>query len=80
MLARKPDHITVGDVFRALEGEISPSECVADGIIQCSRDENCATQKVLSQIKNSIDQVIDSITLNDMIDNQEFAGLEMEGK
>lgn len=80
MLSRSPEEITVGEVLRALEGQISPSECVSDGINQCSRDEKCATQKVLSQIKDSIDQVIDSITLMDMINDKEFTESELEGK
>ncbi|NMA49777.1 MAG: Rrf2 family transcriptional regulator, partial [Tissierellia bacterium] len=73
MLSRAPDDITVGQVLRALEGEIAPYECVDGTDHNCTRGDDCATKLVLVKIKVSIDQVIDSITLNDMvIDNIEI--------
>ena len=73
MLSRAPDDITVGQVLRALEGEIAPYECVDGTDHACTRGDDCATKLVLVKIKDSIDQVIDSITLNDMIiDNIEI--------
>lgn len=69
MLSRSPDEITVGNVLRSLEGDISPAECIDDGDeVLCSKEENCATKLVLVKIKKSIEEVIDSITLTDMID------------
>ncbi|MCR3956351.1 MAG: Rrf2 family transcriptional regulator, partial [Gudongella sp.] len=79
MLSRVPEKITVGEVLRSLEGQMSPSDCVADGSYDCSRDDRCATQWVLGQIKNSIDQVIDSITLMDMIKDNNGINTELEG-
>lgn len=67
MLSRKPDEITVGQVLRSLEGQMSPSECVAEDGFDCARDDSCATRWVFAKIKDSIDRVIDSITLEDMV-------------
>ena len=67
MLSRTPEEITVGQVLRSLEGQMSPSECVSDDGYDCSRDDNCATRLVFAKIKESIDRVIDSITLQDMV-------------
>lgn len=67
MLSRKPEEITVGQVLRSLEGQMSPSECVSEDGFDCSKDDSCATRLVFAKIKDSIDRVIDSITLQDMV-------------
>ncbi len=68
MLNRKPEDITVGDVLRCLEGNIAPALCLEDGVKEeCSMSDECITKYVWSEIKNSLDNVIDSITLEDMI-------------
>jgi Rrf2 family protein len=69
MLTRKPADITVGQILRALEGELGPAECVHDTISECTKEDGCATKLVLIKIKDSIDEVIDSITLEDMVND-----------
>lgn len=66
-LSREPDDITVGQVLRALEGDLSPADCVSDGSGECTKEDSCVTKMVLVKIKDSIDEVIDSITLSDMV-------------
>ncbi len=66
LLTREPKDITVGQVLRSLEGHLAPAECVQHDI-DCSKEDNCATKLVLMKIKDSIDNVIDSITLEDMV-------------
>ncbi|NLV88502.1 MAG: Rrf2 family transcriptional regulator [Tissierellia bacterium] len=68
MLSKKPSEITVGEILRALEGNIAPYDCVVDDDFVCSREDTCVTRPVWVKIKNSIDEVIDSITLQDMIE------------
>ena len=72
MLSRKPEEITVGQVLRCLEGDMAPSDCVmeVDGV-QCSRGDECVTKLVWLKIKDSVDDVIDSITLQDMLDDED---------
>lgn len=71
MLSSKPSEITVGQILRCLEGDMAPSDCVmeTDGF-QCSREDQCVTKLVWVKIKDSVDEVIDSITLQDMIDDE----------
>lgn len=71
MLSNEPKHITVGQILRCLEGDMAPSDCVmeTDGF-QCSREDECVTKLVWMKIKDSVDEVIDSITLQDMIDDK----------
>jgi Rrf2 family transcriptional regulator, cysteine metabolism repressor len=68
LLGRTPDKITVGDIIVVLEGPVAPSECVLDSE-NCSNSEECVTKVVWEKIKTSIEEVINSITLQDMIDD-----------
>lgn len=72
LLSNKPKEITVGDVIRSLEGNIAPSDCVIEGeSIDCANGEFCVTRGVWKKIRDSINQVIDTVTLQDMVDEQE---------
>lgn len=68
LLSRPPEEITVGNILRSLEGELSPSDCIIDGLSECERETMCVTKNVWIKIKDSIDEVVDSITLKDMIE------------
>lgn len=69
MLSREPSEITVGEILRTLEGDLAPADCIGIDDVQCSQEETCATKGVWIKIKNSIDDVVDSITLKDMLDD-----------
>ncbi len=70
LLNDDPKNITVGEVIRALEGDIAPSECVLDeNSGKCIKEDCCVTKNVWIKIRNSINDVIDSITLQDMVDD-----------
>ncbi len=74
MISRDPEEITVGQVLRSLEGDMAPSDCILEGDeIACPREDECVTKIVWIKIKESIDNVIDSITLKDMLDDQNKA-------
>ncbi|NLJ59200.1 MAG: Rrf2 family transcriptional regulator [Tissierellia bacterium] len=64
LLAMEPEKITVGMILRALEGDITTSECISKDV--CSREAICATRVIFEKIENSISDVIDNITLADM--------------
>ncbi len=67
-LARPPAQLTVGAVVRALEGPVAPVECLAIEYVagSCDREIGCLSRPVWRRLKNSIDQVLDSITLADL--------------
>ncbi|MDI9476627.1 MAG: RrF2 family transcriptional regulator [Natronincolaceae bacterium] len=70
MLAHKPSEITVGDIIRVLEGPLGPSDCVLEnGPIQCNNADHCIAKTVWEKIQTSISDVIDFITLQDMLDD-----------
>ena len=71
MLAKPPEDITVGSILRVLEGNMAPAECVIDEDYECKNEESCVTKLVWIRIMDSIDEVIDSITLKDMLNESE---------
>ncbi|WDC83761.1 Rrf2 family transcriptional regulator [Caloramator sp. mosi_1] len=68
VLSRPPSEITVGDVLDVLEGPIEISECIEDED-NCSRVEYCATRLLWIKIRDSVNQVTHSITLEDMVND-----------
>lgn len=69
LLARGPDKITVGDIIRALEGPIAPVACVSEDYPEeCDRAEGCVTRLVWAKVRDSIAEVLDSLTLADLIE------------
>ncbi len=67
-LSNKPEEITVGMILRTLEGDITTSECISKEV--CSRESICATRVIFEKIENSINNVIDNITLADMCEER----------
>ena len=53
-------------ILRAVEANLSPVFCVDDEDNQCDNKENCVTYEVWEKIKNAVDNVVDSITLEDL--------------
>lgn len=69
MLIEEPKNITVGSIIRVLEGDIAPSDCVIEDSNVCDRESKCVTKLVWLKIRDSINTVIDSITLEDMLED-----------
>ena len=70
VLCKSPAEITVGDIMTILEGPIEIADCI-DGV-ECDSVDSCATKAVWEKIKKSIDDVMNSITLQDIIDDYEI--------
>ncbi|SDC64820.1 MULTISPECIES: RrF2 family transcriptional regulator [unclassified Candidatus Frackibacter] len=67
LLAKEPPEITIGDIIRALEGPIAPSDCVAEDVEKdCENIEECITRLIWKQLQESINEVLDSISLEDL--------------
>ncbi len=66
-LVRPPHEITVGEVLRALEGDILPVQCVrhADARL-CERSEACAARTVWERVHRRVVDVLDGMTLADL--------------
>lgn len=66
-LARETDKISVGDVLRALEGNLDVGRC-PEKSAQCELYNQCVTKYVWERINNSINQVVDDMTLREVIE------------
>lgn len=72
MLMKQPESISVADVLLTLEGPLAPSECVLDSdSSSCDNAEKCITRTVWEKILNSIHDVIDTMTLQNMIEDHQ---------
>ncbi|MBA5850569.1 Rrf2 family transcriptional regulator [Clostridium sp. cel8] len=70
ILSRHPNDITVGDIMKVLEGPIEISECIDDiNGNSCNNADYCATRLLWSKIRDSIDSVMDSTTLQNIVDD-----------
>ena len=73
-LAREPDLISVGEIIRSLEGSYAPTDCVEQG--ECFNATSCVTRPVYKKINDSISQVVNNMTLQDLIDENDEKGDE----
>lgn len=68
-LARHPSEIKLSEVIRTLEGSIAPSECVNDSKV-CPRSKFCVTRSVWARMKEAMNGVLESTTLQDLVEQQ----------
>lgn len=66
-LAKPAEDIPVGDVLRALEGNIDPIDC--PGITgECGAGDSCVTKYLWKRINDGVNEIIDELTLRSLID------------
>lgn len=70
MLSKSPDKYTVGEILRLTEGSLAPVDCLNQDPIQCERSSECATLPVWQGLNRVINEYLDSITLQDILDQQ----------
>lgn len=68
-LVKEPKDYTVGMILRAAEGSLSPVAC-ADGEVFCDKESKCVSNYVWKEISKAITNVVDSITLEDLVEKQ----------
>ncbi len=66
LLTRKPIEYTAGDILRLTEGSLAPVDCVDGSLYDCPRVEKCATSILWKRMNDAINDVVDSITLEDL--------------
>lgn len=65
-LARPPKDITIGEVLRTLEDGLEIIGCINN---PCAGGEYCKARDVWTRIYNGINEILDSMTLQDMLDD-----------
>ena len=69
-LQRRPEEYTVGMILRLTEGCLSPVDCVAPDGAGCEKGDACVTRILWKKIDDAINEVVDNITLGDLLDWQ----------
>lgn len=70
-LTKNPEDYTVGMILRLTEGSLAPVSCLDDDSQVCERKEMCVTSIVYKKINDAINEVVDGITLQDLLDWQD---------
>lgn len=66
-LAKKPSKIKLGEIIRALEGEVALVKCIAkQKKFLCPRGGECLTRNFWKKIQDSLNKTLDSLTLADL--------------
>ena len=70
LLTKEPEEYTVGMILRSTEGSLAPVACVDKEVIDCERLDGCATVVLWKKINDAINDVVDHVTLKDLVDWQ----------
>ena len=77
LLARSPAEITVGEVLRTLEGELAVVDCLMEEDA-CHKACSCPTRVVWKKLRDGLNEIVDGITLQDMLDD--YQRMNAEGR
>ena len=66
-LVKNPEEIRLSEITHLLEGSVAPVECV-DDLGMCNRSEFCVTRDIWSELKEVMDRVLESTTLQDLVE------------
>ncbi|MCI8371434.1 MAG: Rrf2 family transcriptional regulator [Lachnospiraceae bacterium] len=67
-LAGEPSDYTVGMILRLTEGNMAPVACLEDEINQCKMADSCVSVRLWQMLNGAVKEVIDHVTLQDMVD------------
>jgi Rrf2 family cysteine metabolism transcriptional repressor len=73
LLLKPPEEIKLSEVLELLEGSIAPVDCVDNPKI-CPRSAFCVTRDIWIEMKMAMRQVLDSTTLQDLVERQREKG------
>lgn len=76
-LAAAPSKVTLGSVVRILEGDLAPVQCLSETNYarcdECDDEATCGIRLVMVDVNKALAQVLDNLTLADMIDRSKTA-------
>ncbi len=70
-LVKKPSEYTAGMILRLTEGSLAPVSCLDYEDNECQREDICATLELWKRLDEAIRGVVDTVTLEDLVDWQE---------
>lgn len=73
-LTREAQAYTAGEILRAVEGNLCCVACLETEKNYCQRAETCKTLKFYEGLNKAIAEYVDSVTLEDFVQNEESLG------
>lgn len=73
LLLKPPAEIKLSEVVQLLEGSIAPVDCVNNPAL-CHRSTFCVTRDIWVEMKEAMSHVLDSTTLQDLVERQKRKG------
>jgi len=85
MLDKKPEEVSIGDIIRAIEGNIELVGCkstTAGGEDECVVRTQCVTAPIWNELNSKVSDFFDSISIQDLCKRGKNLGIErdMDGK
>lgn len=68
-LTKSPTQIRLSEIIRVLEGSVAPLECI-DDLTLCDRASRCAARDIWKKIKEAMENILESTTLQDLVEQQ----------
>jgi Rrf2 family protein len=72
-LARSAKEITLGQIFRVLDGPVAPVKCVSQMSYEpcgCPDEKTCGLRLAMGDVRNAIADILDNTSLADVIKRQ----------
>jgi Rrf2 family protein len=72
-LAKPPSEISLGQIFRVLDGPVAPINCVSQMSYEpcgCPDEQTCGLRMVMGDVRNAIADILDNTTLADVTKRQ----------
>ena len=66
-LTKAPGEYTAGMILRLTEGSLVPVGCVEEDGAGCEREDGCATRMLWEKVHAAVCQVVDRITIADLL-------------
>ena len=79
-LARPADKISLGQIFRTLDGPVAPIRCVSHMAYEpcgCPDEDTCGLRLVMGDVRNAIAGILDNTTLADVTKRQDAVRLSL---
>jgi Rrf2 family protein len=71
-LAKSPRKVSMGQIFRIMEGTLAPVPCVSESTYEkcaeCDNENTCGIRIIMKDVRDAIANILDNATLADMLE------------
>lgn len=69
-LTREASQYTIGEILKLTEGSMAPVSCIEGGVASCEHAQECVTLPLWQGLDRVIDEYLESITLEDLMEQK----------